>query len=76
MGYQINEFDWCVMNTFFDDIQCTTLWNVDNLNMSYVDNGIVYSVLYDIDTEYRNILKMTITRGKIHKYLGMTIDYS
>ena len=26
--------------------------------------------------EYGKIAKMTITRGKVHKYLGMTIDYS
>ena len=44
--------------------------------MSHVDSNIVYSVISDIDAEYRNIEKMTITRGKIHKYLGMTIDYS
>ena len=44
--------------------------------MLHVDSNIVYSVISDIDAEYRNIEKMTITRGKIHKYLGMTIDYS
>ena len=26
--------------------------------------------------EYGKIEKMTITRGKVHKYLGTTIDYS
>ena len=44
--------------------------------MSYVDPEIVYSVLSDIDSEYGKISKMTITRCKIHKYLGMTIGYS
>ena len=37
---------------------------------------IVSSVLAGIDAEYGNIVKMTITRGKIHKYLRMTICYS
>ena len=44
--------------------------------MSHVDPNIVSSVLADIYAEYGNIAKMTITQGKIHKYLGMTIAYS
>ena len=44
--------------------------------MSHVDSNIISSVLADIDSEYRNIVKMTITRVKINKYLGMTINYS
>ena len=44
--------------------------------MLHVDSKIYSGVLADIDAEYRKIAKMTITRGKIHKYLGITIDYS
>ena len=54
--------------------QCTILWHVDNLKMSYFDSDIVSIVIYDIDTEYGKITKMTITQGKIHRYSGMTID--
>ena len=43
--------------------------------MSHIDSDIVSSVLSNIDIEYGNIVKMTITRSKIHKYLGMTINY-
>ena len=42
--------------------------------MSHVDYDIVSSVLSDIDAEYEKIEKVTTTRGKIQKYLGMTID--
>ena len=76
MGYQRNEYDWCVMNKNYNDKQCTILWNIDDLKMSHVDPDIVSSILADIDSEYGNIAKMTIMRGKIHKYLRMTIDYS
>ena len=34
------------------------------------------SVLAEIDVEYGKIAKMTITQSKVHKYLGMKIDYS
>ena len=44
--------------------------------MLYVDSDIVSSVITDIDTENGKIEKMTITRGKIQKYLGVTIKYS
>ena len=64
------------MNKIVNDKQCTILWHVDDLNISYVDPDIVSRVLAYIDVEYGNISKMTITRGKIHKYLGMNIDYS
>ena len=44
--------------------------------MFHVDSKMVSSVLADIDAKYGKIAKITITRGKIHKYLGMTINYS
>ena len=75
MGYQRNKYYWCVMYKIFKGKQFTILWHVDDLNMSHVDSHIVSSVLVDINTVYGNIKKMTTTRGKIHKYLGMTIDY-
>ena len=56
--------------------QFTILWNVEDIKMSHVDSYIVSRVLSDIETEYGNIAKLTITHGKIRKYLRMTIDYS
>ena len=44
--------------------------------MSHVDSDIFSSVIYDIGAEYGNTEKIIITRGKIHKYLGMAINYS
>ena len=76
MGYQRNEYDWCVMNNIIDNKQCTILWNVGDLKTSHVDPAVVSRVLSDIDAEYGKISKMTITRGKVHMYLGMTIAYS
>ena len=54
--------------------KCTILWHVDDLNTSHVGPAVVSGVLADIDAEYVKIAKMTIMRGKVHKYLGMTID--
>ena len=43
--------------------------------MLLIDSNIVSSVLSEIDALYRKISEMTIMWGKIHKYLGMTINY-
>ena len=69
MGYQRNEYDWCVMKKIIDNKQWYVLCHVN-------DPAIFSSTLADIDAEYGKISKMTITRGKVHKYLGMTFDYS
>ena len=71
MGYQRNEYDWCVMNKIIDDKQWNILWHVDYLKTSHVEPTVISSILADIDAEYGNI-----TRGKVHKYISMTIDYS
>ena len=44
--------------------------------MLYVYSDIFSSVLADIYAEYGNIVKMTIMRGNIQKYLRTTIGYS
>ena len=56
--------------------KCTILCHVDDLKMSHINSNAVTSVLADIDAEYAKIEKMIITRGKIHTYLGVNIDYS
>ena len=74
MGYQRNEYEWCVMNKIIDNNKCTILWHVDYLKTSHADPAVISSFLADIDAEYGKISKMTITQGKVHKYLGMTMD--
>ena len=56
MEYQINYYDWCVMNKIIDNKQCTILWYVDDLKTSHVDPAVVSSVLADIDAEYGKIV--------------------
>ena len=67
MGYQSNEYDWCVKKRKFNDKQCTTLWYIENIKMLYVDSNIVNGVLADIDAEYGKIAKMIFTWGNTHK---------
>ena len=64
------------MDKIVNGKQWTILCNVEDLKMSHVYSNILSGVLSDIDAEYGKIAKIITTRGKIHKYLGMTIDYS
>ena len=73
-GLSEKKYDWCVMNKFFKVKKCTIIWNVDNLKMLHVDSAISLAFLLTL-THNMEILKITITRCKIHKYLSVTISY-
>ena len=75
-GFRINPYDSCVANKIIDDKQCTILWHVDDLKISHVDANVVTDVIKLIESEFGKEAPLTQTRGKIHEYLGMTIDFS
>ena len=64
------------MNKTVNGKHFTILCHVDDLKMLHVDSIIFSRLLAYIDAEYRKFVKMAITQGKIHKYLGVTIYYS
>ena len=75
-GYEINPYDWCVANKMVSGAQCTVVWHVDDLKISHVDPTVVESLLDLLDGEYGKINPLVTTHGKLHDYLGMTLDYS
>ena len=75
-GFKINPYDWCVANKSIDGKQCTVLWHVDDLKISHIENDVVTDVISQLDDEFGKEAPITVTRGKVHDYLGMTIDYS
>ena len=75
-GYVANPYDSCVMNKMVDGKQGTVLWHVDNLKISHVDSGVTEGVLDRLNIRYGKETPLTVTRGDIHEYLGMTIDFS
>jgi hypothetical protein len=74
-GFIRNEYDWCVMNRTIDGKQCTVLWHVDDLKISHVEQGVLEGILTDLNDEFGKISPITITRGNVHDYLGMTLDF-
>ena len=75
-GFVVNNYDWCVANKTVNGKQCTILWHVDDLKISYVDPAVVTQVISQLEKEFGKEAPLTIRRGKVHDYLGMTLDYS
>jgi hypothetical protein len=76
LGFEINPYDWCVANKMIDGHQCTILWHVDDLKISHVDPAIVTEVIEKLEAIFGSEAPLTKTRGPIHDYLGMTLDFS
>jgi len=74
-GFEINDYDWCVANKTINGEQCTIVWHVDDLKISHVDPEVVSLIIGHLSKEYGKHSELSVTRGKIHEYLGMTIDY-
>jgi len=75
-GFKVNDYDPCVANKMVRGTQMTVVWHVDDMKISHKLEGAVTSFLNWIEDRYGTIGKVKITRGKVHKYLGMTLDYS
>ena len=76
MGFTINPYDWCIANNIINGSQCTIVWHVDDLKLSHKDPKVIENIIASLDNEYGETGKMTVRRGKIHEYLGMTFDFS
>ena len=75
-GFVINPYDWCVANKMINGKQCTILWHVDDLKISHVDAAVNTEVIEMINKEFGKEAPLTVNRGKIHDYLGMTLDFT
>ena len=72
-GLILNPYDTCVANCMINGKQCTILWHVDDLKISHEDPAVVTDIIWQLNNKYG---PMVSTRGKVHEYLGMTINFS
>lgn len=73
MGFTTNKRDICVFNKMFGDKQCTICVHVDDLKITCANPDAIESVLEQLTARYQTL---TIKRGLVHSYVGMTFDYS
>lgn len=76
LGFKLNPYDGCVANKIVNGKQCTIVFHVDDLKISHVDEKIVTSIITELEKRYGDIMPLSINRGKVHDYLGMTFDYT
>ena len=51
-------------------------WHVDGIKILHCDLSVVESVFTLMEHEFGRETPLAITRGNVHEYLGMTIDFS
>ena len=75
-GFVTNPYDWRVANKQMSGKQCTIIWHVDDLKISHVDSKVIDGIIESLNDEYGKVGEMMVRRGKVHDYLGMTLDFS
>jgi hypothetical protein len=73
MGFELNPYDTCVANKMIGGKQCTIAWYVDDNNISHMETTVVTEVIAKIEGRFG---KMTVTRGKVHVFLGKHLLFS
>ena len=75
-GYTPNPYDSCTVNKMINGKQATIVWHVDDLKISHVDSKVVDAIINMLDKEFGKETLMNKSRGKVHDYLGMILDFS
>ena len=80
-GFTMNPYDLCVWNKIIDGKQCTICFHVDDCKISHRSKTVVDNIIEWLRKDYESVFedgsgKMKINRGKVHKYLGMTLDFT
>jgi hypothetical protein len=76
LGFALNPYDNCVANKTINGTQCTILWHADDLKVSHVNQAVLENIINLLNKRYGKLDPLTVTRGDVHDYLGMTLDYS
>jgi hypothetical protein len=81
VGFNINPYDPCVANKTVDGTQMTICFHADDCKLSHHSSRANNNIIDWLRQEYESIFedgsgKMTVSRGRVHKYLGMTSDYT
>ena len=75
-GYVVNPYDPCVANKMINGKQHTVCWHVDDLKASHADKKVNDDFLKWLNEKYGSLADVTATRGKVHDYLAMNLDYT
>ena len=72
----MNPYGPCVWNQTIGSKQLTLMLHMDNLLFDHVSSCIVTEHIKCLDGVHDTKDPLTVTRGKTHEHLGMTMDFS
>ena len=73
MGFVRNQYDKCVFNRGAIGKQTTVVLHVDDMKVTAPDEKAIDDFLKELEGRYQSL---SIKRGRILNYLGMTFDYT
>jgi hypothetical protein len=81
IGFEINPYDPCVVSKTVNGAQMTICFHVDDCKLSHHSSKANNNIINWLYQEYESIFEdgsgqMTVSRGRVHKYLRMTLDYN
>ena len=74
-GFEMNPYDPCVWNAIVEGEQTTLLFHVDDVLLTHKMASVVTEYIKRLDSTCGQNDPLAVTRGKIHEYLGMTLDF-
>ena len=63
------------MNREVEGTQETVLLYVDDIKLSHVNEEVLLNTVKDLVARYGKIKVLTVTRGNVHEFLGVTFDF-
>ena len=73
LGFKMNQKDECVFTKMVKGKQIAVCFHVDDLLITCENKDAIESLLKSLEHTYKSL---TIKRGKIQSYLGMTFDFT
>ena len=74
-GFVPNKYDDCVVNKTINGHQMTVVRHIDDLKVSHMDAKEVEKFIQQMEETFGEDTPLTVSRGKIYDYLGMTLDF-
>ena len=76
ISFKFNDYDPCIANRMVNGKQHTVRFHVDDLLSSHVDPKVNDRFAQWLEKMYGKYKDVEPTRGKIHDYLGMVVDFT
>ena len=74
-GFTPNRYDSCVVNKMVGGRQLTIAWHVDDLKILHEEEDALDEFISMMEAEFGEDSPLSVSRGPIQQYLGMTLDF-